>query len=433
MFQRARLMLTASYAAALALTLGGIGVASYVLIRDDLESEIDRSLRAAQEQLDSVDILPTPTAVPDPTPPGGDDREDHEDEEHHDDDDDAARLALLSSDVFYVAFAADGTVIANPRRVNLEGVDLARVAAEADGDELQRADGEHGHFRLAVSQLDDGSFLAVGRSLRLVEHQLETLRMVFLVGGVIGLVVSLGAGFGLAGRTLTPIRRALESQQQFVSDASHELRTPLTVARANNALLLDEPEATIESRLDQAEAVAAELDHLSVLVGDLTTLARADEGRANLLLEPLDLAALVDEVVRDMGALADVHGVSLVSEIAPARVRGDRARLRQLVVILVDNSLKYAAEHGTVRVALATDGRGAELSVTDDGPGIAPAEQKRIFERFYRVDSERTRSKGGTGLGLAIGKWITEAHGGRIAVESAPGRGTTFRVRLPLA
>jgi signal transduction histidine kinase len=257
--------------------------------------------------------------------------------------------------------------------------------------------------------------------------------MVFLYGGLIGLGASIAIGFWLAGRTLTPIRHALESQRRFVSDASHELRTPLAVAKANSALILDDPEGNIESHLDQAEAIATELDHLTVLVGDLTTLARADEGRANLLLEPLDLGELTAEVVRDMGALADVLGVNLTAETGPAPITGDRARLRQLLMILVDNSLKYAHQGGAVHVRSCIEGHRAELSVSDDGDGIAPADQKRIFERFYRADGERTRSKGGTGLGLAIGKWITEAHGGRITVESHPGKGTTFHVRLPLA
>ncbi len=446
MFQRARLVLTASYAAALVLTLAGVGTGSYFLIQNDLNGEIDEGLRTAIRELDALDVLQTPTAAPavTATPDRGDDKKDDDkkddkkdddkkDDDHDDDDEDhnTARLAILSSDVFYLVLDGSGAVVSNPRGVNLDSVDLAVVADKSHDEPIQQVRGASANYRMALERLDDGGYLVVGRSLRLVEHQLQTLRLVFVSGGLIGLGVSLVSGFWLAGRTLGPIRRALESQRQFVSDASHELRTPLAVAKANNALLLDDPEVTIESRLDQAEAVAAELDHLTVLVGDLTTLARADEGRANLLLEPLDFAELTEEVVRDMGALADVLAVRLTSEISPARVRGDRARLRQLLLILVDNSLKYASEGGNVHVRLTTDGARAELSVTDDGVGIAPDDQKRIFERFYRADSERTRSKGGTGLGLAIGKWVAEAHGGRIAVESAPGKGTTFRVRLP--
>jgi signal transduction histidine kinase len=435
MFERARLLLTASYAAALGLTLLGVGVVTYLLIEDDLNAEIDRSLRTATEDLDPDTFL-LPAAEPDPTRDDSDDRSDDDDDDDNDHDEDEEhqqeQLATLPSDVFYVAFDATGEVRLNPRRVNLEGVDLAGLAHEADRDPTE-VHGEHGNYRMSVTGLDDGTYLAVGRSLRLIDHQLETLRLVFGIGGVIGLGISVASGYFLAGRTLRPIRRAMESQRQFVSDASHELRTPIAVAKANNALLLDDPEASVELHLDQAEAVAAELDHLSVLVGDLTTLARADEGRANLLLEDLDLGELTVEVVRDMTALADLLSVELSCEAEPVQLRGDRARLRQLVVILVDNSLKYANEGGTVRVRCAAEGSRAELSVTDDGDGISAEDQNHIFERFYRADAERTRSKGGTGLGLAIGKWIAEAHGGRISVDSQPGQGTTFRVRLPLS
>ncbi|MGE0598861.1 MAG: sensor histidine kinase [Dehalococcoidia bacterium] len=430
MFQRARFTLAVSYAAALALTLAGIGAASYFLIRDDLNSEVDRSLRSATDQLRSLNVAALPTSTPTPKD-GGD--EDEDDEHHESGSDDAAVLAVISTDVFYFTFDSSGAVTSNPRGANLEGINVSDLALGSSGDGISQVHGEAGDYRLLVSKSEDGAYLGVGRSLRLVNHQLATLRWVFFGGGLVGLIIALGTGFWLAGRTLRPIRRSLESQRQFVSDASHELRTPLAIAKANNSMLLDDPELTIESRLDQAEAVAAELDHLSVLVSDLTTLARADEGRANLMLEPLDLSAITEEVVRDMGALAEVTGRRLSSEVHPVNVHGDRARLRQLLVILIDNSLKYAPEGGSVVVRCGAEAGRAEVTVTDDGPGIPVEDQRRIFERFYRVDSERTRGKGGTGLGLAIGKWICEAHGGRIAVESQTGHGTTFRVRLPLA
>lgn len=447
MFQRARIMLTAAYAAALGLTLAGVAVVSYLLIQDDLDREINESLEAATGELANRAILvsrPTPSATA-PSPDDEDRDDDREDDDRRDErtDDDSdhrrddseteeAILAAIPSDIFYLSFDPAGAVLSNPRGVNLAGADLVHLGSESESVPFHDVRGSDADYRMLVTPLEDGGFLAVGRSTRFAEHQLETIRTVFAIGGVTGLGVAVVSGFWLAGRTLRPIRRALESQRQFVSDASHELRTPLTVAKANNSALLEDPEATIESRLEQAEAVALELDHLALLVGDLTTLARADEGRTNLLLEPLDFADLVSEVVRDMGALAEIQQVHLACEVQPSTVRGDRARLRQLVVILVDNSLKYAGEGGNVDVRLVNEGSRVELTVSDDGAGISPEDQKRIFERFYRADAERTRSKGGTGLGLAIGKWITEAHGGRISVESQPGVRTTFRVRLPV-
>lgn len=450
MFGRARLVLAAWYVGALVLTVASIGAVSYTLLRDDLENEIDESLRAAADRLLAVDTLAAgsgsvgaeATAVPTVDSRDGDDRSgkggsgrsssgsDDESDDHHSDDDDP-RVELLSSDVFFIVFDETGTVVSNPRRVDLEGLDLAAQARS--GDDPHDARGKEVHYRVLVEPLEGGTFLAVGRGLEVKDHQLRTLTTVFTAGGLIALAVALGSGFWLAGRTLRPIERSLESQRRFVSDASHELRTPLAIARANSSLLLENTEATIESRLDQAEAIASELDHLGVLVADLTTLARADEGRGNLLLERIDLAALAEEVVRDMGALADVRGIRLEARIAAAQVTGDRARLRQLLMILLDNALKYASPGGIATVTCATSHGHAELSVSDDGAGISEQDQKRIFERFYRSDSERTRAKGGTGLGLAIGKWIAEAHGGRITVESQPGRGTTFRVRVPAA
>ncbi|MBK7127103.1 MAG: HAMP domain-containing histidine kinase [Dehalococcoidia bacterium] len=312
--------------------------------------------------------------------------------------------------------------------MDLRGIDLASLVNSVEGPRDIR--GEDEDYRMLVVDLDDGTFLVTGRSLSSKQHQLETLTTVTILGGGVAILAALVSGWWLAGRTLGPIRAVLESQRRFVSDASHELRTPLAIARANTSLLLEDPEATVESRLDQAEAVASELEHLGVLVADLTTLARADEGRGNLLLAPMDLGALADEVVRDMSALADVRGTRLESTISPSSMQGDTVRLRQLLMILVDNALKYAAPGGIVRVRCQPQGGHVELEVSDDGAGISEADQKHIFDRFYRSDSERTRSKGGTGLGLAIGKWIVEAHGGRITVESAPGKGTTFRVRL---
>ena len=271
----------------------------------------------------------------------------------------------------------------------------------------------------------------VGRSLDARDSQLNTLGWVLALGGLGGVVISGLGGWWLAGRALVPIRKALETQRRFVSDASHELRTPIAVVKANNELLLRHPEETVESSLDQVEAVAAEADHMGRLVEGLLTLARADEGQAALHSEPIDLTALVEEIGRDMGALAELRGVHLDMATAQVRVDGDRQRLRQLVVILLDNALKYTPAGGCVTLRLERAGRQAEIIVSDTGPGIAPEHQKHIFDRFYRVDAARARVDGGTGLGLAIASWIAEAHHGRLTLESTPGKGSTFAVRLP--
>jgi signal transduction histidine kinase len=177
--------------------------------------------------------------------------------------------------------------------------------------------------------------------------------------------------------------------------------------------------------------IRGEAERLARLVGELLLLARADAG------QPLgrDRVALDDvlvETVRGARPLAD--GVELgIAALEPATVLGDRDRLKQLLLILVENALRYTPRGGRARVALRRrDGR-AELEVADTGIGIAAADLPRVFDRFYRGDEARSRDAGGSGLGLAIARWIAEAHGGRIAVESRPGEGTTFTVSLPLA
>ncbi len=197
--------------------------------------------------------------------------------------------------------------------------------------------------------------------------------------------------------------------------------------------MLRHPDSTVEANLDQLEAIAGETEHMTRLVEDLLTLARADEGRITIAKMKLDFAEVVEEVTRDMGALAEMRGVELAAKCERSEIHGDVQRLRQLVVILADNALKYTPAGGSVNVSCKRSGRKVELRVTDTGPGIAPEHQKRIFDRFYRVDEARKRAAGGSGLGLAIAKWIVEAHHGRISVESTAGKGAAFVVRLPSA
>lgn len=435
MFTHARLKLAAWYMALMSVTILGLGTTAYLLVRDDIDREIDDSLRDATAELQSLNSEPeAPLASPSDGDGRDEDDDDSEDSDGRDNGrDDQTQPVALISDVFYVVFTRDGTVLANPRRVDLEGIDLVGLAERDAGKSLHDVRGDHAHYRLSIGEWTGAGeqYLAVGRSLRLRDHQLASLASVFVLGGVAGMALAGITGFLLAGRALTPIRRSFESQQRFVSDASHELRTPLAIARLQTEILTENTDATIDSRMEQVEAISMQVDRMTALVGDLLTLARADEGRDNLAVQDLELSELAADVVRDMQALAELRGVSLTTGLEHARTRGDGARLRQLLVILIDNALKYTPAGGRVTVSSRHEGRQVELAVADTGPGIQPADQRRIFERFYRADNARARSTGGTGLGLAIAAWIAEAHGGRISVQSEAGNGATFRVRLP--
>ncbi len=423
-FTRARLKLALWFAGAMAVTVISIGVAAYILIGHSLNREITSSIEATQQA-----ITGDPGRLSSLLVQGEDDFDDH-----HDD----GRKAPISTDVFFVSTNTKGDVISNPRQVDLDGIKFDHLIKDArKGDEWQDISAEHSRYRVLTSRLDnrDGKtfYLFVARSLDPRDSQLRRLALVFGFGGLAAVVVSGAGGLWLAGRALVPIKQALETQRRFVSDASHELRTPIAVVQANNELVLRHPDSTVEANLDQLEAIAGETEHMTRLVEDLLTLARADEGRITIAKMKLDFAEVVEEVTRDMGALAEMRGVELAAKCERSEIHGDVQRLRQLVVILADNALKYTPAGGSVNVSCKRSGRKVELRVTDTGPGIAPEHQKRIFDRFYRVDEARKRAAGGSGLGLAIAKWIVEAHHGRISVESTAGKGAAFVVRLPSA
>lgn len=232
---------------------------------------------------------------------------------------------------------------------------------------------------------------------------------------------------------LSRLEQSFAVLRRFTADASHELKTPLTVLRAGVERALTTAEIPPET-LVVLEETLLEINRTTDLVEALLTLARADEGRAPLDREPLDLRAVLDDVTETAGILAERANVELevTRPAGPVEIRGDRGRLRQLLLNLLENAFKYTARGGKVSLGLSDKGHHAELTVGDTGIGIAPGDLPHVFDRFWRADTARTRTVGGgSGLGLAISKWIVEAHGGTITVGSRPRRGTTFRIRLP--
>jgi two-component system sensor histidine kinase CiaH len=262
---------------------------------------------------------------------------------------------------------------------------------------------------------------------------LDRLLTVLVAGTLIGGAVTILAGFFLAGRALVPIRISWEKQQQFVADASHELRTPLAVIQSQAELLFRHPDRTIEAESEKISTVLKETRRMSKLVSDLLTLARSDSNQMEIERKPLLLDRLLADVSWQFAQMAELKGIKLTTDLQPGiHLEADEARLRQLLVILLDNALKYTAELGRVHVACRRTLHGAELLVEDTGEGIAPDDLPHVFDRFYRGDKARTSRDGGTGLGLSIARWIVEAHHGKIRVDSKPGLGTTFSVLLPL-
>jgi heavy metal sensor kinase len=231
--------------------------------------------------------------------------------------------------------------------------------------------------------------------------------------------------------TLERLERLFNAQRRFLADVSHELRTPLTTIRGNVDLLRRMGGADSTS----LDAIQSEAERMSRLVGDLLLLAQSDAGTLPMVRQPVELDTLLLEVFRETQVLAG--GLNLtIGEIDQAIVIGDRDRLKQLLLNLVSNGLKFTPEGGRVMLGLSRAASGwARLVISDNGVGIPADELPHIFDRFYRVDKARTRSQGGAGLGLAIAQRIAQMHGGRIEVTSdgTQGRGSTFSVWLPLA
>jgi two-component system, OmpR family, sensor kinase len=222
-------------------------------------------------------------------------------------------------------------------------------------------------------------------------------------------------------------------QQRFVADVSHELRTPLTAVRGHLDLIRRygmDPESM--------DALESEVVRMNRLVNDLLMLARADYGGISLEKREMDLDELVSEVYRDARVLAKGRDIKLtVADYEPVRVNGDADRLKQALLNLVGNAIKFTPDGGTITLNLRRTDSDAIVEVVDTGVGISHEDQKRVFDRFFQSDESRARGLSGTpgndgvGLGLSIAKWITEAHAGTISVTSAPGEGSTFSIRIP--
>jgi heavy metal sensor kinase len=233
---------------------------------------------------------------------------------------------------------------------------------------------------------------------------------------------------------LARLERSFASLRRFTADASHELKTPLTVLRSGIERAITHPKAPVEV-MEVLEETLVEVNRMAELVDALLTLARADEGRAPLHLEPVELEDILSEVSETANFLGEQAKVS-VAVSAPPRpcmIAVDRDRIRQLLMNLLSNAIKYTPQGGSVAIDCSRAPGQVVLSVRDTGVGISPGDLPHVFDRFWRADQARSRTgqRPGAGLGLAISKWIVEAHGGTITVQSRPGRGTTFTVTLP--
>ncbi len=419
MFEALRWRLTAWYVLAFAIVFASIGAVVFVWAGHRLSSDVDRAVRdvsdaARLEVARDGDVVAS---------------------------EDSVRSILVSAnlsgsaDVFVLLLAPNGDIVANPGAVPTGGLPArdAVVAASTKGEDWRSfdVDGQPLQLRTIAVRNADATLLGyvqAGKSVEERDESLRTLEIVLAGGGIAGLAFATVGGLLVAAVAIRPVRRSFDRQREFVADASHELRTPLAVIRANSETL-----ATIHPADEALDDIVTETSYMTRLLDDLLLLAGGDSDGIALQRIEIDVAEIARAAARAAAPLAADAGLRIHEQIAAELpVVADPERLREVLLILLDNAIKYTPRGGSVELRAHRDRGDAVIVVTDTGVGVPPEHINRLFDRFYRVDKARSRAAGGTGLGLAIARELIDAHGGTITIESAESRGTTVTVRLQL-
>ena len=459
-----RARLTLWYVSALALILVVFGVAVYAMLSRALHRRVDEALRSTLE-----------IAVTSLT-------NDAEEGQSSQSAAQSTATELSSSQQAMLIFDGEGRLLAAHPQAESRHVPLPDLGAiPDDAVHLSTAGGQGHDHRLAARRVRIGPagtpyIILASQSLRPVEGELESLREALYFATPAALLLAGLGGWFLARQGLAPVaamaksareigagslgrqlpvanprdelgqlattfnellarlEAAFAEQRRFMADASHELRTPLAVmSMAADVNLRKEHQEEAEYR-EALRMMAEQAHRLIRIVEDMFTLARADSGRYPLRKEPLYLDDLLAEVARAGSLLASGKGVTVeLHNLPESAFHGDEDLLRQMLLNLVGNAVKFTPTGGSVRLGLERRGDEYLLSVSDTGPGIPAEARAHIFERFYRADKSRTRAKdGGAGLGLPIARWIARAHDGDLELADPEGEGATFLVRLPV-
>lgn len=466
-----RLRLALWYGAMTAAVVLLIGLSTYALHSrahyDDLDQMlIDSAHHAVSEQVGSLPVAELDASLAVPASP------------------EISTRILQGSDVVGASPNAADAPMLDPSRIMRQPSAPAYgplVALAPPLDSINAAPGAFGlvsdsageRWRVYVMPLtDSGRYLEVAAPLGHLDQSVSNFAWLLVALGVTGCGAAFLAAWLLAGHTLRPIRDvtatataiarsrnfservpltsredelkrmastfnemlqslqvAYQGQQRFVADASHELRAPLTGIQANLELMQRRPAMNEADRRVALREASEEASRLGRLVAELLELARADAGVV-FRSETVELDRVAADAVNEARHVAGKRRLE-IEKLDAVTVRGDTDRLKELLLILLDNAVKYTDAHGRIGVRLQRVGGCVEIHVIDNGMGIGTAELAHVFERFYRADPARSRDPGGTGLGLSIARWIVERHGGTIEMTSRPGQGTRATVRLP--
>lgn len=295
---------------------------------------------------------------------------------------------------------------------------------------LQDIEVQGQYFRTFAFQ-QDTKIVQIVRDITAEKEMLHTLFLILAIGCSVGSLCAVGIGFFLAGRALIPIQNSWEKQQQFVSDASHELRTPLAVIQSKTDVLFQSPSATIEEKAMDISTISKECRRLSKLVSNLLLLARSDSNQIEMDKKTFELDKLLEEIVAPYKEIASYQEKEMILKVEhDISFMGDRERIHQMMVILLDNAMKYTNGGGHIQIDCTQTSSSIRIRVKDDGIGVKDEDTPKLFDRFYQGDKARSASEG-AGLGLSIANWIVEKHYGKILVDSKWGEGTCFEVNFP--
>ncbi|MFY0544992.1 sensor histidine kinase [Brevibacillus sp. H7] len=417
MFRKTQIRLVTLNVIVFVLLLYGLGSALYFSMQYRLFSQVDRELQRIANRMEQG---PPPHFRPD-----------------------FKRLPDVDRRIVFLLWDDQGQILSKSSGESIDREDLVKFRPVEQAEEIKTMSVNGQPYRVYTLSMKKQVRMVVDGDVRTVRHvqlifnlepeekMLNTLLYVLWIGGLVSIIIAVFAGLFLAKRALVPIQVSWEKQQQFIADASHELRTPLSVILVHLERLFRYPDHTIEQESENISVSIQETKRLNKLVADLLTLARSDSNELQIMRQKIRLDEIVQKSVQTFRQLAVLKNIEIETRIEqPLEVSGDGERLQQLLVILLDNALKYTNENGRIAISCRRDGNWAEIAVADTGIGISKEDIPFIFDRFFRGDRMRSRETEGTGLGLSIAKWIVDAHGGKIRAESEEGAGSRFTVTL---
>ncbi|WP_342420589.1 HAMP domain-containing sensor histidine kinase [Paenibacillus sp. FSL E2-0178] len=334
---------------------------------------------------------------------------------------------------FTIQTDTSGTLVSKDSKFTMddEFYDAALKEALSNGKDIGRFTLDGSRWIFMVKHTADGKQI-VFMDITSQQKILTNLIYTFTAVGLLMLIILYFTSRFFANRSIAPVREAFDKQKQFIADASHELKTPLTIINTNADVLLSNSDDTIRNQAKWLQYIKSETERMTRLTNDLLYLTEMDDSRTGMIHSKFNMSDAVENIILTMEAVIFEKNISFDYNIEPElTVLGNSEQIKQVVMILLDNAVKYTNPKGAVTISLKKQNNDVLLSVSNTGEGIAAEHLTRIFDRFYRTDTSRARKQGGYGLGLAIARSIVDQHKGKIYAKSVIGESTTFYVQLP--